>query len=135
MTTLVGSGSGLNALGQVTQLLIQPAATSDCRTAFVKVCSSFPNREEALKIVLLMTFTITLMSSASAQGLYGSSSGGYGTGSNPSSHSVSPYITPRGTYVGGHQQTNPNSTQMDNYSTRGNVNPYTGGVGTRSPRY
>jgi hypothetical protein len=31
--------------------------------------------------------------------------------------------------------TNPNSTQMDNYSTRGNVNPYTGAVGTRTPRY
>jgi hypothetical protein len=24
---------------------------------------------------------------------------------------------------------------MDNYSTRGNVNPYTGAVGTRTPRY
>ena len=34
-----------------------------------------------------------------------------------------------------HQQTNPNNTQMDNYSTRGNVNPYTGAVGTRNPKY
>jgi hypothetical protein len=59
----------------------------------------------------------------------------YGTGSNPSSHSVSGYVTSRGTYVAPSTATNPNSTQMDNYSTRGNVNPYTGAVGTRTPRY
>jgi hypothetical protein len=34
-----------------------------------------------------------------------------------------------------HQQTNPNGTQRDNYGTTGNVNPYTGTVGTRNPRY
>lgn len=59
----------------------------------------------------------------------------YGTGSNPNSHGVSGYTTSSGTYVAPHVQTNPNSTQMDNYGTRGNVNPYTGAVGTRTPRY
>lgn len=59
----------------------------------------------------------------------------YGTGSNPNSHGVSGYTNSNGTYVAPHQQTNPNSTQMDNYGTRGNVNPYTGAVGTRTPRY
>ena len=29
---------------------------------------------------------------------------------------------------------NPNSTQMDNFSTRGNYNPYTGAYGTRTPQ-
>jgi len=57
-----------------------------------------------------------------------------GTGSNPNSHGVSGYTNSNGTYVAPHQQTNPNSTQMDNYGTRGNVNPYTGAVGTRNPR-
>jgi hypothetical protein len=61
--------------------------------------------------------------------------GGSGTGSNPNSHGVSGHVTGSGTYVPPHQATNPNSTQMDNYSTRGNVNPYTGTVGTRTPRY
>jgi hypothetical protein len=28
-----------------------------------------------------------------------------------------------------------NNTQLDNYSTRGNYNPYTGSYGTRSRRY
>jgi hypothetical protein len=58
-----------------------------------------------------------------------------GTGSNPSSHPVQGYIAPSGTYVQPHQQTNPNSTQTDNYGTRGNVNPYTGAVGTRNPQH
>jgi hypothetical protein len=58
-----------------------------------------------------------------------------GTGSNPNSHPVQGYTAPSGTYVPPHQQTNPNSTQTDNYGARGNVNPYTGAVGTRNPRY
>jgi hypothetical protein len=58
-----------------------------------------------------------------------------GTGSNPSSHPVQGYTAPSGTYVQPHQQTNPNSTQRDNYSATGNVNPNTGTVGTRNPRY
>jgi hypothetical protein len=38
-----------------------------------------------------------------------------------------------GTYVAPHYRSSPNSTTLDNYSTRGNVNPYTGRVGTRDP--
>ena len=59
----------------------------------------------------------------------------YGTGSNPNSHTSSGYTTSSGTYVAPHTSTNPNSTQTDNYGTRGNVNPSTGAVGTRTPRY
>jgi hypothetical protein len=58
-----------------------------------------------------------------------------GTGSNPNSHSVQGHVTTSGTYVQPYQATNPNSTQRDNYSATGNVNPYTGTVGTRNPRY
>lgn len=38
-----------------------------------------------------------------------------------------------GTYVAPHYQTSPNATVYDNYSTRGNVNPYTGQPGTINP--
>jgi hypothetical protein len=48
---------------------------------------------------------------------------------------VQGYTTTGGTYVQPHQQTNPNNTQRDNYSATGNVNPNTGAVGTRNPRY
>jgi hypothetical protein len=37
---------------------------------------------------------------------------------------VSPYVNSHGTYVGGSRATNPNNTQMDSYSSRGNVNPW-----------
>ncbi len=59
----------------------------------------------------------------------------YGTGSNPNSHPVQGHTTSSGTYVQPYVATNPNSTQRDNYSATGNVNPYTGAVGTRNPRY
>ena len=38
-----------------------------------------------------------------------------------------------GTYVPQHYRTNPNNSTFDNYSTRGNVNPYTGERGTVDP--
>lgn len=60
--------------------------------------------------------------------------GPYGTGSNSRSHTTRGYVTNQGTYVAPHRATNPNGTQMDNYGTRGNVNPYTGQTGTRTPR-
>ena len=56
-------------------------------------------------------------------------------GTNPNSHPVQGYTTTGGTYVQPHQQTNPNNTQRDNYSATGNVNPNTGAVGTRTPKY
>jgi hypothetical protein len=46
---------------------------------------------------------------------------------------VNGYFRSDGTYVAPHYQTSPNSTRLDNYSTRGNINPYTGAAGTRNP--
>ena len=45
---------------------------------------------------------------------------------------VKGYTKKNGTYVAPHRQTNPDHTQRNNYSTRGNVNPYTGKAGTRT---
>lgn len=53
-----------------------------------------------------------------------------GAASAQSSHSVRGYLRSDGTYVARHMQTNSNSTRMDNWSTQGNVNPYTGRAGT-----
>lgn len=38
-----------------------------------------------------------------------------------------------GTYVQGHYRSNPNGTTLDNYGTKGNINPYSGKSGTRNP--
>lgn len=49
------------------------------------------------------------------------------------SHEVSGHYRSNGTYVQPHMQTNPNETKLDNWSTRGNINPYTGREGTVDP--
>ena len=46
---------------------------------------------------------------------------------------VSGYYTKRGTYVQGHHRSSPDSNKLNNYSTQGNVNPYTGQYGTVNP--
>jgi hypothetical protein len=57
----------------------------------------------------------------------------YGYGSNSSSHYVAPSLRLDGTYVQGHRRSDPNDTKLDNYSTKGNYNPYTGKYGTKNP--
>lgn len=54
---------------------------------------------------------------------------------NPSHSRVRGYANKRGTYVAPHERTKPNSTAKDNYSTKGNVNPYTGKKGTKPVKY
>jgi hypothetical protein len=48
---------------------------------------------------------------------------------------VSGYTRSNGTYVSGHYRSCANSTTTDNWTTRGNSNPYTGEPGYRSPYY
>lgn len=43
------------------------------------------------------------------------------------------YTRANGTYVAPHYQSAPNSTKLDNYSSQGNYNPYTGRAGTVDP--
>ena len=89
-----------------------------------------------MKTVLAIAMIVGGASGALAQSYgYGNSYGGYGSGSNSSSHAVQGHYNNNGTYTQPHHSTNPNSSQLDNYSTRGNVNPYTGAVGTRAPRF
>jgi hypothetical protein len=46
---------------------------------------------------------------------------------------VSGYTKKDGTYVAPHQRSTPNDMTLDNYSTKGNINPYTGKLGTKNP--
>jgi len=43
---------------------------------------------------------------------------------------VKSYTTSRGTYVNSYYRTSPNTYRFDNYSSRGNYNPYSGRTGT-----
>ena len=49
------------------------------------------------------------------------------------STSVKGYRKKDGTYVQPHKRTAPNSRKSDNWSTKGNTNPYTGKDGTVDP--
>jgi hypothetical protein len=49
-------------------------------------------------------------------------------------HKVRQYEKKNGTVVAPHYQTNPNSTQKDNYSATGRTNPHTGKQGTKPPK-
>ena len=46
---------------------------------------------------------------------------------------VHSYSKKNGTYVMPHYRTSPNHNKYDNWSTKGNVNPYTGKKGYRNP--
>jgi len=48
---------------------------------------------------------------------------------------VNGYYRKDGTYVQGYYRTSPNSTTTDNYSSQGNINPYTGDAATRANDY
>ena len=94
-----------------------------------------------MKLAIIAIALALSATAASAQyGSYGTRSnsgctGLYGTGSNPNSHYVQPHFNSNGTFTQGHQRTNPNNTQLDNFGTTGNYNPYTGTTGTRQGRY
>jgi hypothetical protein len=47
--------------------------------------------------------------------------------------SVRGYTRKDGTYVQPHMRSTPDGNRSNNWSTQGNVNPYTGQPGTRSP--
>lgn len=98
-------------------------------------------------LIFLVTFCV-LTSGAFARGGHGgshsSSHSSYGSGyssssyssgshssGSPGSHSVSGYTRKDGTYVAPHHATNSDSTTGNNWSHVGNVNPYTGQVGTK----
>lgn len=48
---------------------------------------------------------------------------------------VSGYTRSDGTYVAPHYRSSSDNSYNNNYSTRGNINPYTGQRGTNSPTY
>lgn len=54
---------------------------------------------------------------------------------NYNTTTVSGYTRTNGTYVQSHVRTMPNSTNWDNFSTKGNSNPFTGSTGYRARDY
>ena len=53
--------------------------------------------------------------------------------SNAKDTYVKGYTKKDGTYVPAHHRSSPNSSKSDNWSTKGNTNPYTGKAGAKDP--
>ena len=68
-------------------------------------------------LAILLAFTINLLS----------------IGTAAAAVRVKSYYTKKGTYVQSYVRTSPNYTKINNYSTKGNYNPYTGKKGYVSP--
>lgn len=56
----------------------------------------------------------------------------FGAFAKGGSHAVSGHVTKNGTYVAPTRATNPDSTKENNYSHKGNVNPYNGKPGAKN---
>ena len=80
-----------------------------------------------MKKTLIVIAALAMCGAAAAKGGGGHSSS-HSSGSN---HTVKGHTTKNGTYVPPHHATNPNDSKRDNWSQKGNVNPYTGKAGTK----
>jgi hypothetical protein len=79
------------------------------------------------RLLLFLMFTVGTLGSADVF-----AKGGGGHSHSGDSH-VRGHVRKDGVYVQPHSRTAPNKTQRDNYSSKPNVNPYTGKDGTRRP--
>ena len=55
----------------------------------------------------------------------------FGVVQDKGSHSVRGYTKKDGTYVPPHRSTDPDGSKSNNWSQKGNINPYTGKEGTK----
>lgn len=83
--------------------------------------------------VVLVLLTLSDVSYARGGGGHHYSHRSYSSRSSSSPVHVRGYYRKNGTYVQPHYRTRPNYTKSDNWSTKGNVNPYTGKAGTVDP--
>jgi hypothetical protein len=58
-----------------------------------------------------------------------------GPGSNPDSHTVQPYVKSSNGVTPGIYQAKPHNTPPSHVGTQGKIDPPTGTVGTRAPRF
>ncbi len=90
----------------------------------------------ALALILVVASSSVALAQSNNRGFGGGFGGDLGFGGDfggTNSHSVRGHFQDNGTYVQPHYRTNPNNSLLDNYSTSGNYNPYTGAPGRRKP--
>jgi hypothetical protein len=83
-------------------------------------------------LYLACALVLCAASSSYAQKGHGGSHKATASGSGHEVH-VRATTKKDGTYVPAHERTAPNATRLDNWSTKGNINPHTGKAGTVDP--
>lgn len=78
-----------------------------------------------MKIILIACLVLVMSTPAFARGSHST-----GTGSKMSSTSVRGHVTKKGAYVAPHRRSTADRSKTNNWSTKGNTNPYTGKRGT-----
>ncbi len=87
-----------------------------------------------MKKLLPILLSVLVLTSLPAT-TYAKKSSGLSSPSKGGSHSVRGHARKDGTYVQPHRATNQNKTQRDNWSSKPNVNPYTGKPGEKESKY
>jgi len=86
------------------------------------------NRRVSTIAAIVSAATLLLFPSGELFAKGGGTGGGKGGTVN-----VRPYTKKDGTYVEPHHRSSPDSSKTNNWSTKGNTNPYTGKPGTKEP--
>ena len=84
-----------------------------------------------LRIAMAAALVFTLCATLAFAGGKRGGSRGPGTGSSSSSSHVRSYTRSGGTKVQAHRRSSADSTFNNNFTTKGNTNPFTGQSGTR----
>jgi hypothetical protein len=87
-----------------------------------------------MKITKISLFLLAWLVVLLASPLVHSKSPYAGSQGSTNTTPVHGYTKKDGTYVAPYQRTAPNGTQRDNWSSKPNVNPYTGKEGTKEPQ-
>lgn len=88
-----------------------------------------------MKSLIIVALLATATGTAFAKGGGGHTGASHASNTHSSggSHSIQGYTKKDGTVVAPAHATNPNNSKADNWSSKGNVNPYTGKEGTKDP--
>jgi len=92
--------------------------------------TSMVNRGISIFAAIVSAAALLLFPSGELFAKGGGKGGGKGKGGTVT---VGPYTKKDGTYVAPHHRSAPDGSKSNNWSTKGNENPYTGKPGTKDP--
>jgi hypothetical protein len=103
-----------------------------------KVLSTKQVKERRVRLIMIKSILVVatlLFATLISMPVYAKKGSGLSSPSSGGSHSVRGHARKDGTYVQPHRATNQNKTQRDNWSSKPNVNPYTGKPGEKESKY